>query len=83
MNQGVFIVVSIFTDKKAVSKNFLAMIQGQVLPEREVEVMFFKIYNSDPSMFYPDESDVSYISCDEIVGILPNPNIVQKGNNFL
>lgn len=30
LNQGVFIVVSIFTDKKAVSKNFLAMIQGQV-----------------------------------------------------
>lgn len=82
LNQGVFIVVSIFTDKKAASKNFLSMIQGQVLPEREVEVMFFKIYNSDPSMFYPDENDVSYISCDEIVGILPNPNIVQKGNRI-
>lgn len=45
--------------------------------------MFFKQYGQDLSLFYPDETDISYISADQIFGTLPTPEVLSKGQRVV
>lgn len=77
---GTYIVVSFPFGKNKTNK-YLAVIQGEILPEREVDVMFF-VNCGDLSTFRANEKDTAFISCDQIVGILPTPQIITKGNRI-
>lgn len=44
--------------------------------------MYLKAVASDPTMFYADENDISYISSFEILGTTPTPDIVVKGERL-
>lgn len=75
----VFVVVGFDTGKTV--KKFLAVIQGEVSDDREVEVLFLKP-TKDKHIFQPDEKDVAWISYDQIVGTLPKPHLVCKNNDL-
>lgn len=75
----VFVVVG-FDKGKAVNK-FLAVIQGEVSDDREIEVLFLKP-TKDKNIFQPDEKDVAWIEWGQIVGKLSKPQLVCK-NNYL
>lgn len=54
----VFVVVGFDTGKAV--KKFLAVIQGEVSDDREIEVLFLKP-TKDKNIFQPDEKDVAWI----------------------
>lgn len=80
--EGTFLIVSFSLGKRSL-KNFVAVAQSEIDSEREVNVMFFKQYGQDLSLFYPDETDISYISADQIVGTLPTPEVLSKGQRVV
>ncbi|KAG8279675.1 hypothetical protein J6590_099738 [Homalodisca vitripennis] len=47
--------------------------EGEISDDREVEVLFMKPSN-EAKTFQPNEDDVSWISCDQILGTLPTPS---------
>lgn len=71
----VFVVVG------KVVKKFLGVIQGDVLNDWEIEVLFLKP-TKDKIVFQPDGKDVAWIECDQIVGTLPKPHLVCKNNDL-
>lgn len=80
---GEFIVVEFEVEgKKKTTKDYVAVILAQNLDERELNVMFLKRYNNDDKLFFPDENDESYIDVDHIKGVLPQPEIVFKGDRL-
>lgn len=69
-----------FDTGKAVNK-FLAVIQGEVSDDREIEVLFLKP-TKDKNIFQPDEKDVAWIEWGQIVDTLPKPQLVCKNNDL-
>lgn len=45
--------------------------------------MFMKNCSGDKSVFVFDESDVSYVSAEQVLGVLPAPAISVKGDRIL
>lgn len=84
LKQGAFIVVTFQTGgKKKVSKDYAAVIlSNENLDDREINVMFLKRYKNDDSLFVGDENDESYISVDQIKGILPQAEMIFKGDRL-
>lgn len=74
-----FVVVSFNLGKT--KKRFVAVIQSEVSSDREVEVLFMKRSN-DSKIFKPDENDVSWIGCDQILGTLPTPSMFFQGDRL-
>lgn len=81
--RGLFVVVTFLTGPKLQTpKDYVGIIQNvDSLDEREVEVMFLKRSTKDNSIFFPNEDDQSYISVDQIRGILPTP-VIMPGNRL-
>lgn len=55
--------------KKKKTINFVAVVQTEVDNEDELKVMFMKNFFSDKSVYVMDEKDVSYVWCDQILGV--------------
>lgn len=79
-----FVVVSVKSNKKNKKPiNFVAVVQTEVDEEFELKVMFMKNFCSDKSVYIMDEKDVSYVFCDQIVGVLPSPSVVAEGGKIV
>lgn len=72
----------LFLGKSGSTKTFLAIAQSSIDDDSDVNVMYLKAVASDPTMFYADENDISYISSFEILGTTPTPDIVVKGERL-
>lgn len=78
---GIFVVVNFaLGNKKEKSKNYIGVVQSNVDEEREVKVMFLKMCDNNKYLYCCDENDVSYICYDQIIGILPVPSLLVKGD---
>lgn len=85
LNPGTFVIITFETEgKKSLLKDYVAVIQNvENICEREVIVTFMKKYNKDSSTFVMDEDDESYVSIDQIRGLLPTPEMIFKGDRLL
>lgn len=71
------------TKKFTTSRHYTyAAICQSNLEDNDVKVLFFKscASTSENQLFKLNESDVSYINFEQIISILPTPNIVLQGN---
>lgn len=75
IKNGTFIAVSLPFDKSGSTKTFLAIAQSSIDDDSDVNVMYLKAVASDPTMFYADENDISYITSFEILGTTPTPDM--------
>lgn len=80
LKQGSFVVVTYeLASRKYKCKNFVAIVQSEIDENREVFVSFLKSSENDKSVYFINENDSSYISYDQIKGLLPNPQLIEKG----
>lgn len=83
---GVHVLVSI--SEKSSKKNlgetkyrYIAVCQSDVEIDGEIKVTFLKLCdNEKEQIFKLDEKDVSYINEEQILKVLPEPDLILKGN---
>lgn len=83
---GTYVLVSMSNQNKKDHTNYkyIGVCQGE-LDEEEVLVTFLKIVSKkqdDPQLFKLDDADKSYITEEQIIDILPEPNLILKGNRI-
>lgn len=61
---------------------YVTICQSGADEEGEVKVMSLKVTNNDASLFRADEDDISYVSFEDILEILPNPSLILKRNRI-
>lgn len=79
IHPGLFLLVEVPT----LSKNkytYVALVNTTVDDDGEVNVTFLKSTGTDANIFAIDDEDVSYISFDQIIKILPEPKLKLKGS---
>lgn len=80
IRNGVFVLAQFATKNKRQIYRYVTICQSDVDEEGEVKLMSLKVTNNDASLFKADEEDISYVSFDDILEILPNPSLILKGN---
>ncbi|CAH2100823.1 unnamed protein product [Euphydryas editha] len=78
---GVFILVKIIAEgKKKTEYKYAAICQSTVSDdEGEVRVMFLKMIDKNAKSFISNETDVSDVPFENIITILPNPTLQNRG----
>lgn len=78
ISKGVFVVVKFDTTKK--THRFLGVCQSSV-DNGDFQVMFMKNSSEqDKCTFLPNESDVSFVTVDQVVEFPPQPQIISAGH---
>lgn len=77
---GTFVLVRFVTETNCNNKfcQFVGVSQSEI-EDGEITVVFCKPTSGDKPSFYADEMDISSIDCKQIVEILPNPNLMMRG----
>lgn len=91
LKQGVFILVDFSNNhvksRKASSYRYVCMVQCP--PEEdedgdddELSVMSLRCLDSTKKQFCTAESDISFMKLDQVIGILPEPGLIQRGERI-
>lgn len=76
---GDFLLVKLFL--KSTEYRYVAMCTG-VEEDDEIQVVFCKMGDNTGKLFNVDESDMSFITLDQIIDELPIPNLKMKGQRM-
>lgn len=83
IKEGTHILVQIMGGHRNKSQfRYVAVCMGQLDNNYEVKVMFYKAAAEENSLFTINEDDSSYISENQILGVLPQPEIKMKGKRI-
>lgn len=82
VQNGVFVLAQFATKNKRQTYRYVTICQSSVDEEGEVKLMSLKMTDNDASLFRADETDISYVSFEDILEILPNPTLTLKGNRI-
>lgn len=83
LKKGVFAVVVFKGGKRmTMSYRYLCIIEDIDLEDGEIKVTSLKCLNSERKVFSLVESDVSFITVNQIIGITPEPSILMKGERM-
>lgn len=84
ITQGTHILVQFLGgQRKATKFRYVGVCQSQIDDDGEVKVTFFKVISgNNGKIFRIDEEDTSYVIFNKILGILPNPKIILKGDRI-
>lgn len=82
IKQGTHVLVQfVGGNRKATKYRYVAVCQKAVEEDGEVQVTCLKVVSgTNAKVFKVDENDTSYVDFSQIIGILPNPKLVLKGN---
>lgn len=82
IKQGTFVLVQfVGGNRKATKYRYEAVCQKSVEDGGKVQNTCWKLVSdTNAKLFKVDENDTSYVDLGQILGILPNPKLVMKGN---
>ena len=81
---GVFVVVRLksVSTKKETFRKFVGVIQDDPDNDGDIKVMFMRPNLNDLSRFFPNEKDISYVTFEEIVCVLLQPEVEKRGSRI-
>lgn len=79
---GAYVLVE-FDSGKNLSYSYVCCIQIALDNDEEVKIMALKSTDNRRQHFQFMENDISYVSYNKILGILPPPQMVAQGRKFL
>ncbi|GBM33673.1 hypothetical protein AVEN_203708-1 [Araneus ventricosus] len=78
---GAYVLVNVFGDKRSKGHyRYVGVCHQYDAEDGELKVTYFRATDENCQLFRYMEEDISYVDFDQIISILPNPNIVIKGN---
>lgn len=82
IKQGVYILTEFLGGMRKKTKyRYVGVCQTDLdKDDGEVKVLFLKVCGEAGSLFRVDENDISYVEFEKILGILPPPSLVIKGD---
>ncbi|CAH1154504.1 unnamed protein product [Phaedon cochleariae] len=81
IKNGTFLLVQLKTKK--VSYRYVAVAQNEIEEDGEVRVMFLKVCElNSKQVFKPNERDISYVTFDDILNVLPTPSMIFHDNKL-
>lgn len=82
LSKGQFVLVCFKGGKRNATKfKYVCVVED--IDSEEIKITGLKSWDSSKMLFAINESDVSYISIDQVVGVLPDPGIQMKGERIL
>lgn len=82
IRKGIYILVKLVGgERKKTTYQYVAVCQTDLEDDDgEVKVMYLNVAGENATLFKTNESDISYIDYNQIIGVLPSRNIKLKGN---
>lgn len=84
VQKGSYVLVSISKKLSNITHKYVCVCQNDVEDDGEVKIMLLKLSNGrrkvKNQLFQLDEKSVLYVCEEQIIEVLPNPNIVNDGN---
>lgn len=78
---GMYLLLSFEnSNKKKNYYRYVCIAQSEVNEDNELTVMGMKLLEDDGKTFKIVESDLSYVSTDQIISILPEPEVILRGD---
>ncbi|KAL3286237.1 hypothetical protein HHI36_000748 [Cryptolaemus montrouzieri] len=81
ISEGVHVLVKVSSVKNK-HYTYLGVAKSEVDEEGEVKIMFYKNVDDAGRQFKKVETDISYEPYDNILEIVPNPKIIEKGKRI-
>lgn len=83
LRKGTFAIVAFKGGKRmTMSYRYLCMIQDIDLTDGEIKVTSLKCLNNERKVFSLVDTDVSFVTVDQIIGITKEPSILMKGERM-
>lgn len=81
LQPGAYVLIKVFRDKPNKAQyRYVGVCQEYDAVDGELKVAFFRVTGENGQLFRLMEEDISYVEFDQIISILPNPQLVMKGN---
>ncbi|CAG9818887.1 unnamed protein product [Phaedon cochleariae] len=81
---GSFVLVEIENEKRrmnsAIKYNYVGVCQTEIEEDGEVKVLFLKICDQHNQLFKMDDNDISHVTSEQILSVLPEPKLILKGD---